>query len=180
MLGAAGQEGSLFELVQHTRIRIQIQIPEPPIDRNELVQCQAKCRAKKKKDEKSNSQRMEKAKHEPRWFAASVAQVLHSENAKENCWLKGVKKKGVEWGEGNAKTLKTMSVSCSRPHLTLFLLHQLRKSTSFVEKQQRQRQRKHYPLRSYNAYAAWYVRQQVKLKYLMKRLMCNFPSSPQL
>lgn len=96
MLGAAGQEGSLFELVQHTRIRIQIQIPEPSIDRNELVQCQAKCRAKKKKDGKSNSQRIEKAKHEPRWFAASVAQVLHSENAKENCWLKGVKK-GVEW-----------------------------------------------------------------------------------
>jgi len=49
MLGAAGQEGSLFELVQHTRIRIQIQIPEPSIDRNELVQCQAKCRAKKMK-----------------------------------------------------------------------------------------------------------------------------------
>lgn len=101
MLGAAGQEGSLFELVQHTRIRIQIQIPEPPIDRNELVQCQAKCRAKKKKDGKSNSQRIEKAKHEPRWFAASVAQVLHSENAKENCWLKGVKKK--EWSGWGGK-----------------------------------------------------------------------------
>jgi len=108
--------------------------PEPPIDRGELVQCQMLGRDRKKKKHK-NTQGVE---------TESPGQE-DSLRASHKCYTGKLQKKTAGWEKKKKREkrgkmrerCKTMSVSCSRPHLTLFLLHQLQESTSFVEKQQR-------------------------------------------
>jgi len=99
--------------------------------------------------------------------------VLHREIAKENCWL-GKKKEKGKTGE-NARTLQNhvsfmlaaaLNIISAAPATRIhFFCGETTAKTLLLHITHTQR-------------GTW--RQQVKLKYLMKRLMCNFPSSPQL